>query len=102
MQSRLIVEVLRRYIDRAKTAVIQRGYRFLEGSLMLMEGDGKKVSVTSGGVSDYQLSPPLKLKHGAYLRELHMVRNLNTHTTERVDDLSNDGGRLGIILFHFI
>jgi hypothetical protein len=35
-------------------------------------------------------------------RELHTARVLNAHITECVDDLSDNGRCLGVILFHFI
>ena len=70
-ESRLIVEALRRYIDRAKSEGVQRGYRFLEGSLMLMEGepDGG-YQLMAQGIAEhevnlgYEWDPMLRTKLG--------------------------------------
>jgi tetratricopeptide (TPR) repeat protein len=56
-ESGLIVETIRMYIDRAKREGAQRGYRFLEGSLTLMEGDPDGgYQLMAQGIADHEVA----------------------------------------------
>jgi len=70
-ESRRIVQTSRVYFDRAKSEGVQRGYRFLEGSLMLMEGDPDGgYQLMAQGIADhevnlgYEWDPMLRTKLG--------------------------------------
>jgi len=56
-ESRQILETIRMYLDRAKHEGLKRGYRFLEGSLMLMEGDvDGGYELMAQGIADHELT----------------------------------------------